>query len=99
MLLRDRTLPGLLAPLLVSISLMADRASAEQPAPQYLIFQIFIGTAEPASGVYHSGMSKPEIQAIARRIADTLRPERNIYKASNAPKHRNACRWFSLATR
>ena len=77
MLLRDRTLPGLLAPLLVSISLMADRASAEQPAPQYLIFQIFIGTAEPASGVYHSGMSKPEIQAIARHIADTLRPERN----------------------
>src|SRR5204863_4041076 len=52
----------------------ASTAIAESPAPQYLLFQIFIGVAEPASGIYQRALPKQGMLRTARHIADTVRP-------------------------
>ncbi len=50
--------------------------AAERPMAQYLLFQIFSGSPDPSSGIFHRGRSKEDILRIARLIADTVRPAR-----------------------
>ena len=50
-------LAAILAPLLMSVSV----AAAEPPATQYLLFQTLIGGPDPQSGVYHRGLSTPDV--------------------------------------
>jgi hypothetical protein len=62
-----------LVPILTSISM----AATEPTATQYLLFQIFVGAAEPpGSGVYHRYLPKHELLRIARHVAETVRPLR-----------------------
>ena len=46
---------------------------AESPAPQYLLFEIFLGG--PDGGIFHRGASKENIRRIAQNIT-ALRPEK-----------------------
>jgi hypothetical protein len=65
-----------LIPMLVLGGLAASLSSfaAERPAPQYLLFQIFLGGPEPRSGIYHKNRSKDDILRIVRHIATAVRP-------------------------
>ena len=63
-------LAAILAPLLMSVSV----AAAEPPATQYLLFQTLIGGPDPQSGVYHRGLSTPDVLQMVRHVADAVRP-------------------------
>jgi hypothetical protein len=65
-----------LALILGSILISLSGAAAEPSAPQYLLFQVFLGGPEPRSGIYHRGRSKDDMLRIARHIAATVRPAR-----------------------
>jgi hypothetical protein len=61
-----------LGPVATSLSGFA----AEPSAPQYLLFQIFLGGPEPRSGIYLKNRSKDDILRMARQIATAARPAR-----------------------
>src|ERR1700736_4722456 len=50
--------------------------AAEPSAPQYLLFQIFLGGPESRSGIYLKNRSKDDILRMARQIATAARPAR-----------------------
>jgi hypothetical protein len=50
--------------------------AAEPSAPQYLLFQIFLGGPDPRTGIYLKNRSKDDILRIARQIATVARPAR-----------------------
>jgi hypothetical protein len=52
-------------------------SAAEPSAPQYLLFQIFLGGPEPRSGIFHKNRSKDDILRMARDAANATRPERS----------------------
>ena len=58
-----------LGPVATSLSCFA----AEPSAPQYLLFQIFLGGPEPRSGIYLKNRSKADILRMARQIATAAR--------------------------
>jgi len=62
-----------LGPVATSLSGFA----AEPSAPQYLLFQIFLGGPEPRSGIYLKNRSKDDILRFVRQIATAARPERS----------------------
>jgi hypothetical protein len=64
-----------LAMVLVSEAVSAGTAWSKPSSAQYLLFQIFIGTPDPASGIYRRGRPTEEILRIVRHIADILRPK------------------------
>ncbi len=74
---RRRCLLLIVAPVLVSGLISAGGAGSAWAAPQYLLFQIFTGAADPGTGVYHRVRPKEDILRIVRHIADTLRPKSN----------------------
>lgn len=62
--------------LIAALPLMSPGSvAAAPPAPQYLLFQIFLGGPE-AGGVFHRGASKDHMLRVARQIADAVRPAR-----------------------
>lgn len=50
--------------------------AAEPSAPQYLLFQIFLGGPDPRTGIYIKNRSKDDILRIARQIVAVARPAR-----------------------
>src|SRR3984893_31848 len=62
-----------LGPVATSLSGFA----AEPSAPQYLLFQIFLGGPDPRSGIYLKNRSKDDILRFVRQIATAARPERS----------------------
>jgi len=74
---RDRCVLLLLKILILSAFVPIRIVAAEPPTPQYLLFQIFIGSPDFRSGVYHRAMSKEDILRVARHIADTVRTARS----------------------
>src|SRR4051812_10472669 len=64
------------AAILLLIFFPVRTVAAERPTAQYLLFEIFAGSPEPSSGIYHRGRSKEDILRIARLIADTVGPAR-----------------------
>src|SRR5438132_413264 len=65
-----------LIPMLVLGALAASLSSfaAEPPAPQYLLFQIFLGGPEPRSGIYQKNRSKDDVLRIVRQVTTAVRP-------------------------
>src|SRR6266481_6607462 len=63
----------ILALILGPVSISLSGAATDPSAPQYLLFQIFLGGPEPRSGIYHRGRSKDDMLRIARHIAATVR--------------------------
>jgi hypothetical protein len=61
---------AMISPVLISLNAF----SAEPPAPQYLLFQIFLGAPDPVGGVYKRDKRQEDILKIAQRIAGTVRP-------------------------
>jgi hypothetical protein len=66
----------IVAAILLLIFFPVSTVIAQRPMAQYLLFQIFTGSPEPSSGIYHRGRSKEDISRIVRLIADTVRPAR-----------------------
>jgi hypothetical protein len=60
-------------PVATSLSCFA----AELSAPQYLLFQFFLGGPEPRSGIFHKNRSKDDILRMARDAANAARPARS----------------------
>src|SRR6266850_33135 len=50
--------------------------AAEPSAPQYLLFQIFLGGPDPRTGIYIKNRSKDDILRVARQIVTVARPAR-----------------------
>jgi hypothetical protein len=58
-----------------SAAIAPQRVWAEQTGAQYLLFHIFIGKAEPQTGIYQRGVPDDEILRIARAVAASVRPK------------------------
>lgn len=61
----------LLAGLIVTITATLS-ARAEVQGPQYLLFQIFTGTPDQSSGVFHRGLSKADLLTDVRQIGSAV---------------------------
>jgi hypothetical protein len=69
--------PLILAPMLLLALISFSRVAAETSERQYLLFQIFLGTPQPSSGIFRRGASKEDMLRIVRHISETVRPTRS----------------------
>jgi hypothetical protein len=59
-----------------SVATSLSSFAVEPSAPQYLLFQFFLGGPEPPGGIYHKNRSKDDILRMARDAANAARPAR-----------------------
>jgi hypothetical protein len=66
----------ILAFTLGSVAISLSSFAVEPSAPQYLLFQFFLGGPDPPTGIYHKNRSKDDILRMARDAANAARPAR-----------------------